>query len=970
MAIYKSFSDCEMANDLSQHNELKICIATPDYLYFVKNMGIGTSFFHTAQVLIENKNIVTVLFCNLLDKFTSEEIELAHDKVTSLGVNFDYMFNQSFTKNDLKQYYPHNLESVSSYKAYHYLKYKVFDLIIFPDWRGLGFYTLHAKKLGLAFQNTQIWIQAHSTCLWHTINNEHYAYTEDDVRVFHLERKAIELADTVVSPTSYLLDWMRRFGYTFPENTFVQPYLISRSLCKGNVHIYCKNISEVVFFGRLEKRKGLKLFIESIKFLIKYIYNNSSLPFSISFLGKITEIEGINSYDYIVNELGNYNLNLTFLTSLNSDQALEYLKNGQRLAVIPSIADNSPLTVLECIYNEIPFIASNCGGIPEIINQDCHDYTLFNLDPRDLAKRIYEIIQNGTSTSLPASNQSDTNIHLWINAIYTSCNMKIKNNDIRSTDCLVSLCLTHFNRPQYLCIVLEGLKNQTYKNFEVIIVDDGSFSADALSFLDILQTQEHPFPVKLIRQSNKFVCAARNEALKHSSGEYVIFMDDDNYSKPDLIKTFISCILFSGYDVLTCAAELFSEDDDPTCSISRIATYIPFGSGLSPNFFGNCYGDTNSIFKKSVLVSVGGFTSDVLSTWEDYELLLRLEMSGAKIASIPEPLLCLRYTTNSLSRSGGDISNYYRVLRSAFSSFPWSSFGDVLLFAAGKHIQNHYCSSSKASSPTASILASSSEHSLLSLRWLVRRMFEVGDYSGIVSTLLHHYRSSQHFNFAFFEFLSFYLEYVGTIDEAFLLCENDSEASFLSNFKAVVSGKNLSGYIHFVLSSVRDCADRTLLLAKLLVMNDKVHDGLLLASSVFTEAETKYSLKYPAVGSLLKSRNINDDSFTLHTPLSHYLHLGVSSNYLFEYCAPVVSPVTCSNVYDIEDYAKRLGEALHCVSICNDDQCSRLLYDVMNQNTPLHFSDLARFMIDNENLKNFKYTSIFESYCEKIMYKF
>ena len=122
---------------------------------------------------------------------------------------------------------------------------------------------------------------------------------------------------------------------------------------------------------------------------------------------------------------------------------------------------------------------------------------------------------------------------------------------------LVSVCLATFNRPSLLAQALESLRCQDYPNFEVLLVDDGSDEPDALVFLDQLEPEFKAKGWRIIRQENNYVGAARNNGARHARGEYLLFMDDDNYAEPHEISTFVKAATYSRADVLTCAIKRF-----------------------------------------------------------------------------------------------------------------------------------------------------------------------------------------------------------------------------------------------------------------------------------------------------------------------------------------------------------------------------------------------------------------------------
>ena len=100
--------------------------------------------------------------------------------------------------------------------------------------------------------------------------------------------------------------------------------------------------------------------------------------------------------------------------------------------------------------------------------------------------------------------------------------MRAENND----EDLISIIVPVYNVEKYLEQCLESLLNQTYKNIEIIVVNDGSTDQS----LDILK--KYSFKdnrIKLYSQKNQGISAARNTALEHINGKYVMFVDSDDW---------------------------------------------------------------------------------------------------------------------------------------------------------------------------------------------------------------------------------------------------------------------------------------------------------------------------------------------------------------------------------------------------------------------------------------------------------
>lgn len=115
-------------------------------------------------------------------------------------------------------------------------------------------------------------------------------------------------------------------------------------------------------------------------------------------------------------------------------------------------------------------------------------------------------------------------------------------SDLLAKRPLVSIIIPTLNRYQYLKDALEDLQKQTYSNFEVIIIDQSDdFDNGFYSSVNL--------NIKLIRQSEKLLWTARNNAIKTSSASYLLFFDDDSRVEPDWVMEHLKCIDYFNADI-------------------------------------------------------------------------------------------------------------------------------------------------------------------------------------------------------------------------------------------------------------------------------------------------------------------------------------------------------------------------------------------------------------------------------------
>ena len=113
----------------------------------------------------------------------------------------------------------------------------------------------------------------------------------------------------------------------------------------------------------------------------------------------------------------------------------------------------------------------------------------------------------------------------------------------------ISLIIPVYNVEKYLRRTLESVENQTFKNFEVIIVNDGSTDGS----LEIIQefVNKHDNFI-LVDQENSGVGMARNAGIKVSRGIYIAFLDSDDFLEPNYLKKLYFAAIKTGSDIVCC----------------------------------------------------------------------------------------------------------------------------------------------------------------------------------------------------------------------------------------------------------------------------------------------------------------------------------------------------------------------------------------------------------------------------------
>lgn len=126
---------------------------------------------------------------------------------------------------------------------------------------------------------------------------------------------------------------------------------------------------------------------------------------------------------------------------------------------------------------------------------------------------------------------------------------------------MVSIIIPVYNVEKYLEECLDSAINQTYKNIEIIVVNDGSTDG-SLSILN--EYASRCSNLKILNQENKGLSGARNSGLKHAKGKYIYFLDSDDFIDLNMIEECIELAEKNNLDIINFDAQVFYDNDFAT----------------------------------------------------------------------------------------------------------------------------------------------------------------------------------------------------------------------------------------------------------------------------------------------------------------------------------------------------------------------------------------------------------------------
>jgi teichuronic acid biosynthesis glycosyltransferase TuaG len=220
-----------------------------------------------------------------------------------------------------------------------------------------------------------------------------------------------------------------------------------------------------------------------------------------------------------------------------------------------------------------------------------------------------------------------------------------------------SVVIPVYNSSKTLEACLRSALTQSFCEIEIIIVDDGS--TDGSEAVYSLLAHGDPRMRCIKRESNMGVAAARNAGVAAARGEWLAFLDSDDYWKPEKLERQLELIRKSGAEFVFTAAECIGSDGQKSGRVFHVPDKADFETLL----LGNVIVCSSVLIKKSLLLE---YPMSHTELHEDYICWLRILKGGSPALGINEPLTV--YRLSQKSKSGNK-------LKSAVMT--WKSYGIV-----------------------------------------------------------------------------------------------------------------------------------------------------------------------------------------------------------------------------------------------------------------------------------------------------
>jgi glycosyltransferase involved in cell wall biosynthesis len=527
-----------------------------------------------------------------------------------------------------------------------------FDVVEFPDYKGIGYVTLKHRRLRGEFGNTHFVARVHgATYLWNKIDHVDL-HSRERLQLYMMEQYTLAHSDSWTLPgEKFAEQYSKDLGVSHQNLNLVTPVFKKLGAYKS----YWKNhesseVKSVLFYGKLQHVKGVDILIDAA---VELLEEGGSYEFFIVGQDTLSQWGSKGHYgDSLKRAIPEkWKSKIHFLGRINIDHLPE-LAEKCNCAVIPSRMETFCLAAHELNWLGIPLILNRIP-IFEDYFEDGTSCLFFDGTSERLKESIELLCKDEkTRNALNIGNQADQIALRSRSAsdVYGTLNTTPKKHGLEETP-LVSIIVPYFNDMRfYLEETLKSVDRLTYPNIEVLVINDGSTQAAAnAKFDEIASSYSEKSHYTFYRKTNGGLGNARNFGIERANGAFVYPLDSDDVIEPGLISESINALIKNPeLSAVSCYVTFFA---DGSASDSVIDYVIPYDLDPTLIFSENRAGVACSLFRKSVFDQFK--YDEAMPAFEDWDLWMQLATANHKVEVIPSIGYRYRRRAQSMVNSDG-----------------------------------------------------------------------------------------------------------------------------------------------------------------------------------------------------------------------------------------------------------------------------------------------------------------------------
>ncbi|HWK02902.1 MAG TPA: glycosyltransferase [Puia sp.] len=536
------------------------------------------------------------------------------------------------------------------------------DFIEAQDYLGIAYYLTQFKHTGYAFvAGIPILITLHSPAFIYLEYNRVPTYRFPDFWTGEMEKQAMAAADLLISPTRFLAEEIRKYvDLTGKEirilaNPYQEPEIGELA---GKVHR-----NKIVYYGKLSPQKGS---FELLAYFAALWDSGFQHPLHIVGGTDIVYHPEMQTMGQLVGQRYNAYIAKGLLQlhgKIQPRQIKEYLQDAH-VILVPSIVDNLPYVVMEAMSLGKIVLASRQGGQREMMEEGASGFLFDHEDPGSFARQLEKILALTDSEM----QRIGMNACQWVRDHYSFEVIYEKKKEILESDKailpkndhfpflyqetirpmkaelsgsdLLSVVIPYYNMGDYIDDCIRSVLDSTYKQLEILVINDGSTDPASIEKLKSVARLEN---VRVLHHKNQGLAFTRNYGAEVAKGDYLAFLDADDKVAPTYYEKAVAAlrrnrnVYFAGAWV-----KYFGN------STQLWPTFTP-----QPPFVlvHNPVNSSGLVYKRAAFLAGGLNDRKVDYGLEDYDSVVSMLDKGYNGIVLPEPLFYYRVRSGSMIRN-------------------------------------------------------------------------------------------------------------------------------------------------------------------------------------------------------------------------------------------------------------------------------------------------------------------------------
>ncbi len=539
-----------------------------------------------------------------------------------------------------------------------------FDFIEFAAPSGEGAFALRARKTLGAFGSAVLGVRLHTPTVEHHEANRVAALDLDVAFTEHQESQALREAELILAPTRALLEKVtRRLGLRQPSAVLPSPFFAELSGERPAApRREPTGRARILHVGALEYSKGLHLLIEAGQRLLE-----KQLDVELRFIGGDTRTGpfGQSLRAWLERRVPEAWRERFHFEPERPRAELRLALREAAVCCFPGPGEIVPDECLEAMAEGALVIGGDAGGLGELIEDGRSGLLFPSGDVARLAETLEralkdEALQRAVRQAAPERIATHRAPERYVTELERTVERVARQSrppERRPSPAKaagqapdVSILVPYYNMGRYLPETLRSLRAQTFQDYEILLIDDGSTEPASQRLLEELEGTEK---LRLLRKRNGGLSSARNEGLRHARGRWILPVDPDDLLSPTFLEKAVDVMSRDprlGY--VTSLVSYFTEDPQ-----QPIGGWIPWGLERDALCLENVASTCTALMERERVEEVGGY-DEWLTSFEDWDVFCGLAERGYEGRVIPEFLFHYRQRPDSMTRTAATWSRH------------------------------------------------------------------------------------------------------------------------------------------------------------------------------------------------------------------------------------------------------------------------------------------------------------------------